>query len=689
MENSVGKRAADNIRILSLSMVEKAKSGHPGGAMGGADFIHILFSEYLRFDPDDAHWFFRDRFFLDPGHMSPMLYSQLALLGNFTTEELENFRQWGSPTHGHPELNVARGIENTSGPLGLGHAMALGAAVAERFYRERFGQWTAHKTYVFISDGGIQEEVAHGVGRIAGTLGLSNYIMFYDSNDIQLSHTTDVTTTEDVAKRYEAYGWTVHTIDGNDHNAIRQALDAAQKESNKPTLIIGKTVMGKGALTDGGDSFERQVSTHGQPLSKAGASVDATIKSLGGNPETPFVIFDDVASAYEDVKKQKREVAGAAKKEQTQWESENSEKAAELKKLQSNEVPDIDYSKIQSKPGVATRASSGDVLSVFAKEIKNMIVSSADLCNSDNTQKFLDGTKALHRDDFSGQFLQAGVSELTMSAIISGLALHGGVFPVCATFFVFSDYMKPAIRIAALMGLPVKYVWTHDSFRVGEDGPTHEPIEQEAQIRLLEKMANLDGEQSMLVLRPADSAETVVAWKMAMENQKTPTALILTRQNVPDLPTKGTGTRYEEALEAQKGGYALNSCENPDITLVGNGSDVSLLLDSSKQLSEKHGINARVISVISEGLFRQQPAEYQESLIPFGKPVFGVTAGLPDALSGLVGPLGKVFGMEKFGASAPAGVLEEKFGYTTDAVTGEVLTYLEEYKETVTRLKNL
>lgn len=668
-------KAADNIRILSASMVEKAKSGHPGGAMGGADFINTLFAEYLVYDPQDPLWINRDRFFLDPGHMSPMLYSVLALAGRFTLDELKNFRQWGSVTPGHPEVNQARGIENTSGPLGQGHAMGAGAAIAERFLCARFGEWMSHKTYAFISDGGIQEEISQGVGRIAGYLGLSNFIMFFDSNDVQLSTDTDAVTFEDTAKKYEAWGWNVMTINGNDIAEIRKALDAAIAEKERPTLIIGKTVMGKGCLTADNQSFEGMCSTHGQPLSAAGVSIENTIKNLGGNPDNPFVIFDEAKKIYADRAEELKKIVAEKRAEQARWEKENPELAVLLKKYFAGEAPEIDYASISVKPDQATRTASSAVLSVFAKEVGNMIVSSADLANSDKTDGFLKGgSRAFKKNDFGGGFLHAGVAELTMAAMINGMVLHGGIIAACGTFFVFSDYIKPAARMAALMRLPIKYVWTHDAFRVGEDGPTHQPIEQEVQIRLLEQVKNHAGKNSMLVLRPADSAETIVAWKMAMENIDTPTALILSRQNVKDLPAV-SGNRYQEALQAEKGAYILMKDENPDVILVANGSEVSTLVTAAPLLKES-GIQVQIVSAPSEGLFFNQPDSYRETVIPSDKPVFGLTAGLPSALYRLVGRNGVVFGLDHFGYSAPYQVLDEKFGFTAENVCAQVKALL-------------
>ncbi|ASB48938.1 transketolase family protein [Alkalitalea saponilacus] len=673
MNKEIGIRASDNIRILSAAMVEKAKSGHPGGAMGGADFVHILFSEFLNYDPNDRGWINRDRFFLDPGHMSPMLYSILALTGTYTMEELSNFRQWGSPTPGHPEVDIPRGVENTSGPLGQGHTMAVGAAIAERFLADRFGEWLQHKTYTFISDGGIQEEISQGAGRIAGYLGLSNLVMFYDSNDIQLSTETNAVTIEDTEKKYEAWGWKVKTIDGHNHDEIRAALKEAAGETEKPFLIIGKTIMGKGAVKEDGSSFEKMVSTHGQPLSAAGASFAKTIENLGGDAENPFVIFPDVAEYYAKVNEEKAKIARERKTAQQEWELKNPELAAKFNKFFSGEVTGFDFSAIEQKENDATRSASAKVLSEFAGKVENMIVMSADLANSDKTDGFLKKTTSFTKGDFSGSFLQAGVAELTMAAIANGMALHGGVIPVCGTFFVFSDYMKPAVRLAALMELPVKYVWTHDAFRVGEDGPTHQPVEQEAQIRLLEKLKNHKGHNSMLVVRPGDAIETTVAWQMAMENNATPTALILSRQNITNLPDNN----YEKSLQAKKGAYIVCKDEGKiDVVLVGNGSEVSTLVEGAKLLREKKGLKIQIISVPSEGLLRNQPKSYQDEVLLPGTPKFGLTAGLPVNLEGLVGADGVVAGLDHFGYSAPFTVLDKEFGFTGEAVFEKVVSLL-------------
>ena len=673
-------KAADNIRILALSMVECAQSGHPGGAMGGADFITVLYSEFLEFDPSDMGWINRDRFFMDPGHMSAMLYSTLYMFGKYSAEELKNFRQWESPTPGHPEREISRGIENTSGPLGQGHTFAVGAAIAEKFLEARFGNWMVHRIYAYISDGGVQEEISQGAGRLAGFLGLNNLTMFYDSNDIQLSTPTDHVTCEDTAKKYESWGWNVIVVNGNDQDQIRNALTQAKNEKHKPSLILGKTIMGKGALTETGESFERKVSTHGMPLSKAGGSVAKSIENLGGDPADPFKIFPAVKEFFEEVSKRKIEQAKIKKAAQQKWEQSNPELAARLKRYFSGQLPPLDFRSIAQKDGSSTRGASKNVLAYFAEKVDNMIVASADLSNSDNTDGFLKKSKELRKDDFSGAFLQAGVSELTMGAICNGITLHGGVVPVCGTFFVFSDYMKPAARLAALMKLPVKFLWTHDAFRVGEDGPTHQPVEQEAQIRLLEKLKNHSGGNGFLVFRPADAFETSVCWKIALENLDSPTALILSRQNIPAIPARTGSTRYDDALQASRGAYiVMDDGGKPDIILVGNGSEVSTLIAGAAQLKEKKKLRIRVVSAPSEGLFRNQDKKYQAQVLPANVPTFGLTAGLPVTLEGLAGPLGKVFGLDHFGFSAPYEVLDEKFGFTGDNVCQQVLSYLEEY----------
>ena len=673
MENNKLQRAADNIRILAASMVEKAKSGHPGGAMGGADFINVLYTEFLRYDPDNMAYPHRDRMFLDPGHMSPMLYAVLSLAGNYSTEDLQSLRQWGRVTPGHPEVDVLRGVENTSGPLGQGHAMALGAAIAERFMVARFGEWMSHKTYAFISDGAVQEEISQGVGRVAGHLGLANLIMYYDSNNVQLSTKCDEVDTENIELKYKAWNWNVITVNGQSIDEIRAALKAANAETERPTLIIGKTIMGYGARKADGTSFENQVSTHGQPLTAAGADIAATIKNLGGNPEEPFAVFEESKEVYAQRREELRAWAKQMQATEAQWRKENPALAEKMDRFYSGKLPEIDYSAIEVKPDQATRAASANMLSYFAEHVENMIVSSADLSNSDKTDGFLKKTKAFTKGDFTGQFFQAGVAELTMACVMNGMALHGGIIPACGTFFVFSDYMKPAVRLSALMEKKVIYIWTHDSFRVGEDGPTHEPVEHEAQIRLMEHLHNHSGKRSMLVLRPADSEETVAAWKMAMEETR-PVALILSRQNIKSLPAMNGESRRAEAMKAERGGYVVLENKDAKVTLIATGSEVSTLVEGAEILASE-GIATRVVSIPSEGLFRDQPKEYQAEVLG-NLPRYGMTSGLSVNLRGLVGENGYIHAFDHFGYSAPFKVLDEKFGYNGKTVAEEVKALL-------------
>ncbi len=669
-------RAADNIRVLIAAMVEKACSGHPGGAMGGADFVSALYGNCLVYDPEDPQWIARDRFFMDPGHMSPMLYGVLALCGRYSMDEIKQFRQWGSVTPGHPELDVARGVENSSGPLGQGHVMAVGCAIAERVLVAQFGEVVAHKTYAYISDGGIQEEISQGAGRIAGHLGLHNLIMFYDANDVQLSTRVDEVTGEDTAAKYRAWNWNVLEVDGNDPSEVMAALTLARAEKKRPTLIIGHTVMAKGVVKADGSSLEGAVSTHGQPLSKAGADVAATIKGLGGNPEAPFEIWADVAEAFAARRAELAEIVAKRHAAEAEWAAANPELAARLADYVSGKMPAIDWDKVELKANLASRNASATVLGILAEKCGNMIVSSADLANSDKTDGFLKKTRSITADDFGGRFLQSGVAELTMASIMNGIALHGGMIAACGTFFVFSDYIKPALRMSALMGLPVKYVFSHDAFRVGEDGPTHEPVEHETAMRLLEQMDNLQGRMSTLVLRPADGPETVACWKMAMENVDTPTVLILSRQDLTDIPSQN---RLQESMKAERGGYLVVKPEGtPDVTLVANGSEVSLLVTVAAELEAK-GVKAAVASIPSIGLFMHQDAEYRCSVLGTDStPRFGLTAGLPICLYPLMTGASKweVYGLERFGASAPFKVLDQKFGFTADNITAKVLGFL-------------
>lgn len=670
------RNGADNIRMLVAAMVEKANSGHPGGAMGGADFINVLFSRFLVYDPNDPNWIGRDRFFLDPGHMSAMLYAVLALTGKYTMDELKRFRQLGSPTPGHPELDVARGVENSSGPLGQGHAMAVGCAIAERILASRFGEVVAHKTYAYISDGGVQEEISQGAGRIAGTLRLHNLIMYYDANDVQLSTKVDAVTTEDTGAKYRAWGWNVIEIDGSDETQIADALEKANREEKRPTLIIGRTVMARKVVKADGSSLEGAVSTHGQPLSKAGADINATIKSLGGDPNDPWQIFEEVKLEYEKRRLELLQIVEERKKEYIRWALDNPEKRDLLAEYFNKDLPELHWNEVNFKPDIATRNASAEILGFLARKVPNMVVSSADLANSDKTDGFLKYSKALNAEDLSGGFLHAGVAELTMASLMNGIALHGGLIAACGTFFVFSDYIKPALRMTALMELPVKYIFTHDSFRVGEDGPTHQPVEHEAQIRLMEQLHNLSGKRSVVVLRPADANETLGCYEVAMSTTDRPSVFILTRQDVKDLPGL---SREEVVAGVKRGGYIVRGSmsRKPDLTLVGNGSDVGLLLECADDLENK-GVDVRVVSVPSIGLLLDQDDAYQRDLIPSDIKTFGLSSGLPSVLLPLMRGDFRLFGLDRFGESAPYKVLEREFGFTKEEILPKIEQFLTE-----------
>ena len=596
----------------------------------------------------------------------PISSTHSTASSSFTTQRILTGKvaTVSSPTHGHPEHNLLRGIENTSGPLGQGHTFAVGAAIAAKFLKARLGNVMNQTIYAYISDGGVEEEISQGSGRIAGTLGLDNLIMFYDANDIQLSTEVKVVMAEDTAKKYEAWGWYVQEINGNNVDEIRAAIKNAQAEKERPSLIIGHTIMGKGARKADGSSYEANCATHGAPL--GGDNFVQTMKNLGADPEKPFVIFPEVQEMYAKRAAELKEICAQHYAEKAEWAKGHPAQAEQLEQWFKGEAPKVDWSKVEQKAGAATRGASATVLSVLAEQVPNMICASADLSNSDKTDGFLKKTHSFQKGDFTGAFFQAGVAELTMACCCIGMALHGGVIPACGTFFVFSDYMKPAVRMAALMELPVKFIWTHDAFRVGEDGPTHEPVEQEAQIRLMEKLKNHSGKNSMLVLRPADAEETTVCWRLAMENTTTPTALIFSRQNIEMLPE---GNDYNQA---EKGAYVVaGSDEDYDVILLASGSEVSTL-EAGAKLLKADGIKVRVVSVPSEGLFRSQSKEYQQSVLPAGKKKFGMTAGLPVTLEGLVGADGCIWGLESFGFSAPYKVLDEKLGYTGENVYEQV-----------------
>lgn len=668
---NIEELSVNTIRVLSAEAIQKAKSGHPGLPLGAAPMAYELWTNHMNHNPADPEWANRDRFVLSGGHGSMLLYSLLHLFGygNLSMEDLKNFRQLGSLTPGHPEYGHTVGIEATTGPLGQGMAMAVGMAMAEAHLAAVFNKdgydIVDHYTYVLGGDGCMMEGISSEAFSLAGTLGLHKLIVFYDSNNISIEGSTDIAFTEDVTKRFEAFGFqTLEVKDGNNLAEIAAAIEAAKADTTRPTMIKVNTVIGYGCPAKQG-----KASAHGEPLGEENVAalkeyLEWPCKEAFTVPQEVYDHFNEAAkkkAAVEDewnvlFEKYRKEYPDMAEK----WDAYYN--GYDLSKLFDSE----DYWKKAEKPE-ATRSTSGSILNEIKQLMPNLIGGSADLAPSNKTN--MKDAGDFSKDNYAGTNLHFGVREQAMAAIGNGLALHGGLKAFVATFFVFSDYTKPMARLSALMNLPLTFIFTHDSIGVGEDGPTHEPVEQEVQIRLMEKLKNHKGHNSMLVLRPADVTETTIAWKMAMENTATPTALIFSRQNITDLPAKGN--RYDEALQAEKGAYIVESDENPDVIMVASGSEVSTL-EEGAALLRADGIKVRIVSVPSEGLFRSQSKEYQESVIPTGSKVFGLTAGLPVNLEGLVGANGKVWGLESFGFSAPYKVLDEKLGFTGQNVYNQV-----------------
>ena len=664
------------IRFLGIDAINKANSGHPGVVMGAAPMAYSLFTKQLRINPAQPNWINRDRFILSAGHGSMLLYALLHLSGfeDVSMDEIKSFRQWGSKTPGHPEFGHTAGIDATTGPLGQGISTATGFAQAERFLAAKYNREGYnifdHYTYVICGDGDLMEGVSSEAASYAGLQKLDKLVVLYDSNDINLDGETKDSFTESVRDRYNAYGWhTALVEDGTDLEAIHAAIETA-KASGKPSLIEVKTVIGYGSPNKQGTN-----AVHGAPL---GADETAATRQALGWDYEPFEIPEQV---YADFKEHVADRGASAYEAWTKlvadYKEAHPELAAEVEAIIDGrdpvEVTPADFPALENGFSQATRNSSQDALNVVAAKLPTFLGGSADLAHSNMTYIKTDGLQ----DDANrlNRNIQFGVREFAMGTILNGMALHGGVIAACGTFFVFSDYMKPAIRMAALMELPVKFVWSHDAFRVGEDGPTHEPVEQEAQIRLMEKLQNHHGADSVRVLRPSDVEETTIAWRMAMENTHTPTALILSRQNINDLPAPEGKSRKEAAEAATRGGYIVLRDENPEVVLIANGSEVSTLVEGAALL-RKDGIRLQIVAVPSEGLFRRQSQEYQDEVLPRGIRRFGLTAGLPVTLQGLVGDNGAIWGLSSFGFSAPYKVLDEKLGFTPDHVYKEVKALL-------------
>ena len=665
MTENLDRLCINTIRTLAMDAVQKANSGHPGMPMGMADVAYVLWTRFLKHNPADPKWPDRDRFVLSAGHGSMLLYALLHLTGyDLPLEELKDFRQWGSRTPGHPEYGHTPGVETTTGPLGQGFANGVGMAIAERFLAATFNRpgfpIFDHYTYAIVSDGDLMEGISHEAASLAGHLGLGKLIYLYDDNDISIEGSTDITFTEDVAARFRAYGWHVQTVDGYDLAAIEAAIRAARAETDRPSLIICRTHIGYGS-----PNKQDTASVHGAPLGEE--EVRLTKEALGWPPDARFLVPPEALAVF-------RRALDEGREAQARWEAmferyarEYPKEAALLRRLWAGELPEGWEEAIPTfSPAdgpLATRKASGVVLNALADALPTLIGGSADLAPSNAT--LLKGYKDFQRETPTGRNLRFGVREHAMGAILNGMALHGGVIPYGGTFLVFSDYMRPAVRLAAMMGVGVVYVWTHDSVWIGEDGPTHQPVEHLAALRAI---------PNLVLIRPCDANETAVAWKVALKRRDGPTALILTRQSLPILDRSGMAG--PENLE--RGAYVLRDAPEgrPDIILIGTGSEVHLALAAQEGLAER-GIRARVVSMPSWKLFDAQPPEYRARVLPPDVPArLAIEAAVPMGWERYVGPQGAVMGLDRFGASAPYKVLMEKFGFTPEAVVERALRLL-------------
>lgn len=653
---NINQKAVNALRILSADQIQKANSGHPGLPLGAAPAAYELWANHMNHNPKNPNWENRDRFILSAGHGSALLYSLLHMFGyeGMTIDELKSFRQFGSLTPGHPEYKHTIGVESTTGPLGAGVSTAVGMAMAEAHLASEFNKEgyhvVDHYTYALTGDGCLMEGISYEALSLAGTLKLDKLVVLYDSNNITIEGDTEAAFTEDVAKRFDAFGFQVQTVeDGNDLVAISKAIEAAKADHERPSIIICKTQIGYGCPAKVG-----KASAHGEPLGEE--NIKELRKSLGWESETAFEVEEDIYAHYNSIAEEN------AKKEE-EWNkmfAEYANKFPEEKKKWDLFFGEFDESKIMDSKEywahedkvMATRAVSGDLINKLKDICPNMVGGSADLAPSNKTE--MKGEGFFSVDDRSGRNIHFGVREMAMTAITNGIYLHGGLKPFCATFFVFSDFMKPMIRLAALMGLPVAYVLTHDSIGVGEDGPTHEPVEQ---LSMLRSIPNLN------VFRPADYTETAVAWASAMKSEATPTAIVLTRQNLPQL--EGS------SQDAFKGGYILEEASNKnniDLILMASGSEVELAVNAKAEL-EKAGKSVRVVSVPCMSIFDAQDAAYKETVLPSSvRARVAIEAGATMPWFKYIGLDGEVVGMTSFGASAPAGELFKHFGFTVENV---------------------
>jgi transketolase len=650
------------IRVLKgliIDGVRRANSGHTGGALSSVDFAYVLFKDYLHFDPDDPHWVNRDRFILSAGHESMLLYTFLTMVGWLNMEDLKTFRQWGSRTPGHPEVETP-GVEATTGPLGQGVGMGIGLAVAESMLRARLQEVSPQKeelinhfTYILAGDGDLQEPVALGAAALAGHWGLSRVILYYDSNSAQISGRTSRADSTDYGSLFEGFNWHVQEIDGHDLEQIREAIEKAQVV-DRPSIIIGKSIMAHGTATMEGDP-----ATHGAPLPQE--EILAT-KEQWGLPTEPFYLPTEIVEYFRSRFDSLRERVG-------QWKHDlqKAQIQPSFKKMWdasfNKSLPKLVYPNFEVGSSVATRKAFGIVLDAFAKEVENLVGGSADLEPSNYTGNFATRYGDFSRERRTGRNFAFGVREFPMATILNGIALHGGLIPFGGTFLVFSDYERPALRLAALQNLRVIHEFTHDSFYVGEDGPTHQPVEQ---IMALRAIPNFQ------VLRPADAKETAVCFKLALKSPNTPSALILTRQGVPvlDLPM----SQIEEGVA--RGAYCVRDCEGwPELILIATGSEVSLALEVAERMQDRR---IRVVSMPSWELFDAQPESYRQGLLPLrGAMKISLEAGITQGWERYVGPQGLMIGVDHFGASAPANVLAQKFGFTPDQVEQKIRGHLE------------
>ena len=653
------KIIANTIRGLSVDGVAAANSGHPGMPLGMADVCAVLWSEHMNFNPKNPKWLNRDRFILSAGHGSMLIYSLLHLYGyDLSMDDLKAFRQWGSKTPGHPENFVTAGVETTTGPLGQGVANAVGFALAEASLAARYNKEGSeiidHYTYVVAGDGCLQEGISHEACSFAGHNKLGKLIMLYDSNNITIDGPTHISFTEDTRKRFEAYGWQVLEIDGHDYDQINAAIAEAKKEKSKPSIIICKTIIGFGSPNRAGTS-----KAHGEPF--PAEEIELMKEKLGLPKDKSFFVPDEISDLRAKTQEKGENLENKWNELWENYKNKNQEAAKELENSIKGEISKeaLDIPQFGSEKAIATRSASGTVLNHIAKYIPQLMGGSADLTPSNNTLPA--GEESFSPENPKGRYIRYGVREHGMAAIMNGMALHGGVLPYSGTFFVFSDYMRPAMRMSALMEQQVVYVLTHDSIGLGEDGPTHQP---EAHLWAYRMIPN------MTVIRPMDANETAEAWKSALKNKKGPTCLVLTRQNLPVYDRAGLG--WAKSEEAQKGGYVLCEDEDFEAIIIATGSEVELAVEAKAKLNEQ-GVKVRIVSMPSTNIFDEQPQEYKDSVLPKNilKRV-AVEAGVTLGWYKYVGLEGRVIGLDRFGASAPYKTLYKEFGITTDAIVEAV-----------------